>query len=213
MVVAVVVVVVVVALLESTVQHATSSAIMSYHSLQAHKDFLPPTRELFFWDFDGVLCDSVRETAKAGYLTCLRLWPELLPTSAGGTKSSFSLALDPPTELVDAFIRIRPMLTTGWEAVVMLRLLMESASLAEDPEGVANNIISKWSADACSSHLQRWADSGAVTQEQVMSTFHETRQEWIQQDEAGWIALHNTYPIPTAAFRVLHAEIPAQTCE
>lgn len=154
----------------------------------------------------------MRETAKAGYLTCLRLWPELLPTSSGGTKASFSLALDPPTELVDAFIRIRPLLTTGWEAVVMLRLLMESASLAEDPEGVAKNIISTWSADACASHLQRWAeDNGAVTQEQVMATFHETRQEWIRRDEAGWIALHNTYPIPMAAFRVLHAEIPAQT--
>ena len=162
---------------------------LSYHSLSSHKQqsLLPVARELFFWDFDGVLCDSVRETAKAGYLACLRLWPGEV---GNGDGSAFSFQLDPPEKLIEAFRIVRPHLHTGWEAVVMVRLLLSSA--VDMMEGAAS-VAERWSDDTCGACLQEWASEGedvAAVQARVMDVFNAVRQEWIEADLEGWKGMH-----------------------
>jgi hypothetical protein len=182
---------------------------MSYHSLLAHKAVLPPSRELFFWDFDGTLCDSVRETGHTGFLSCLYLWPQFRAYGGG----DFTLDVHAPPAVIEGFKLIRPLLHTGWEAAVMVRLLIEAGDTAASEE-TAKRIGAEWTASTCEEHLQRWAASAggsAVTKQNVMDAFNTVRQQWIAADLAGWVTMHDAYPLPLAAFRVLAAEVPEQT--
>jgi len=157
---------------------------------------LKPMQELFFFDFDGVLCDSIRETAKAGYLTCLRLWPEL---ASEKTEQSLA-ATKTPEAVVEGFQKIRPLLTTGWQAVVMIRMLIEAP-------GSADSVVNDWSDTTCSNCLEQWN----VSQQDVMDCFHKTRQQWIKEDLSSWISEHGVFATALSAFRVLHAELPNDT--
>jgi hypothetical protein len=151
----------------------------------------PPTRELFFWDFDGVLCDSQRETAKAGYATCARLWPALVQQPDAPSSA--------PEDVLAGFARIRPLLETGWQAVVMIRLLVESQVTTDE-------LLRTWTHNTCSECLGRWG----ISQEEVMGVFNTVREEWIARDLSGWAAEHGTFSTALAAFRVLEFELPAQ---
>ena len=74
---------------------------------------------VFALDFDGVLCDSVGESALAGWRAAQRLWPHLFSTPA---------ALAERERVVEQMRRVRPVVETGYENVVQVRLLLEGTS-------------------------------------------------------------------------------------
>ena len=67
-------------------------------------------------DFDGVICDSVHESALATWYAFRGLWPD--PGE------------QPPAGFLDAYRRLRPVIATGWENYVLARLIVDG--VAED---------------------------------------------------------------------------------
>ncbi|HSX81116.1 MAG TPA: HAD family hydrolase, partial [Candidatus Saccharimonadia bacterium] len=59
-------------------------------------------------DFDGVLCDGMREYFEASRRTYMRIWPD---------------EQAPSEELFAAFRALRPVIMTGWEMPLLLRAL------------------------------------------------------------------------------------------
>ena len=67
------------------------------------------TSIVYALDFDGVICDSAVETAITGWKAASQLWSEM-PEEV-------------PQELIDRFREVRPIIETGFEAILTMRML------------------------------------------------------------------------------------------
>ena len=134
-------------------------------------------------DFDGVLVDSARETGTAGWKTLGTLLREEPFTSA------------PPHASLEIFVVARPVLETGWEAVLMLWLIAA--------EGVSGEALL---ADFQLTLKPRALAGLGATQEQVMEAFHGARTSWIEGATEDWLAAHGFY---TTAVRAATALVAA----
>ena len=115
-------------------------------------------------DFDGVLCDGMREYFESAWHAYRRLRPAVPP--------------EPPPGLFERFARLRPRVETGWEMPVLMHALLARASEAE--------LSREWRPDT-------WlADLGA-SREAVGAELDRVRDEWIARDEAGWLESHRFY--------------------
>jgi len=116
-------------------------------------------------DFDGVICDGMREYFVAAW----RAWRRLRP----------SVAPDPPRGLFDRFARARPVVETGWEMPLVIMAL-----LAGVPEG---DILERWRPDALLGDLGQ-------TRDEITAALDRVRDEWIAADEGDWLDHHRFYP-------------------
>jgi phosphoglycolate phosphatase-like HAD superfamily hydrolase len=119
-------------------------------------------------DFDGVICDSARETAVSAWRAGRGLWPEWAAEA-------------PPPEYVARFLRLRPWLETGYQAIVMMRMIADGLPEAEFVERLEEHCR------ACLARL-------GCSRDDLVKRFGRTRDEWIGSDFAGWIASHDFYP-------------------
>ncbi|CAN0459917.1 unnamed protein product, partial [Ectocarpus sp. 12 AP-2014] len=79
---------------------------------------------VFAFDFDGVICNSQGESSRSGFRALRALWPEIagaLRTKDGGQKDSN----DAPAWIVDKMKDLRPIVETGYENILLVRLLIE----------------------------------------------------------------------------------------
>ncbi len=139
------------------------------------------TPKLYALDFDGVLCDSALETSITGWKAAHYFWPKM-PTEI-------------PDPLITAFKQVRPVLETGYEAILILRLLFEGvttdALLADFPHRIAG-IIRRDQLDT----------------DRLKLRFGEARDHWIKDNLTQWIAMN---PLFKGIVDKL-AEIPNQDC-
>jgi phosphoglycolate phosphatase-like HAD superfamily hydrolase len=116
-------------------------------------------------DFDGVICDGMREYFESAWRAYRRLRPTA-PT-------------EPPAGLFESFARLRPVVETGWEMPTLLHAVLSGAAEGE--------ILAGWRPDG-------WlADLGAL-REAVGAALDDVRDRWIAADETGWLAAHRFYP-------------------
>src|SRR5438477_7794640 len=73
-------------------------------------------------DFDGVICDGMREYFAAAW----RAWRRLRP----------SVAPNPPPGLLEGFARVRPLIESGWEMPLVIHALLSGAS--------ADDLLGSW---------------------------------------------------------------------
>ena len=133
-------------------------------------------------DFDGVLCDSARETAMTAWRAGRTIWPEWQGEA--------------PAELVERFCTLRPWLETGYQALPIMRMAWEgltAAQLATDFERYEQRIV---------------ADSQR-SREELVALFGATRDAWIRDDLAGWLGANRFFPGTVAALaRALDEGVP-----
>lgn len=67
--------------------------------------------KLYALDFDGVICDSAIETGITGWKVASELWPGM-PTET-------------PANMLEKFRLVRPVMETGYEAILIMRKLFE----------------------------------------------------------------------------------------
>ena len=115
-------------------------------------------------DFDGVLCDGMREYFESAWRAYRRLRP--------------AVPDEPPTGLFERFARLRPLVETGWEMVVLVHALLARASEAE--------LSREWRPDA-------WLADLGGSREAVGAGLDRVRDEWIARDETGWLESHRFY--------------------
>lgn len=115
-------------------------------------------------DFDGVICDSAVETAITGWKAASQIWQDM-PNSAA------------PQSLIDQFRLVRPIIETGYEAILAMRLLF----LGESCTAIYSNYQAK---------TQQLLQQAHVSSDDLKKLFGATRDHWIANDLPDWIAMN-----------------------
>ena len=118
---------------------------------------------IYALDFDGVICDSAVETAITGWKAAGTLWKDM-PKAV------------PPAK-IDQFRLIRPMIETGYEAILAMRLLY----LEESIEAITGDYADK---------IQALLNEAQVTVDDLKKLFGETRDVWIADDLDDWVMMN-----------------------
>jgi phosphoglycolate phosphatase-like HAD superfamily hydrolase len=122
---------------------------------------------IYAFDFDGVICDSALETAITGWKAAGKIWTDMPD--------------DTPQVLIAQFRLIRPMIETGYEAILAMRLLF----LGDSCEAIFSDYQTK---------IQQLMQEANVTADDLKILFGATRDIWIANDRAGWIAMNPLFP-------------------
>lgn len=132
-------------------------------------------------DFDGVLCDGLKEYFQTSWRAYCELW-------------SLQDTPQPPGR-AEAFYRLRPVIETGWEMPLVLRAL--DLGISED------EILQGWGAIAQSLLQQENLQPATLG-----GTVDRLRDEWIAADLDSWLQLHASYPgVNERLLQLLHSPI------
>mgnify|MGYP002784586692 CR=1 FL=1 len=118
-------------------------------------------------DFDGVLCDGLKEYFKTAWQAYCNIWQLSDHT--------------PPDGMAEAFYRLRPVVETGWEMPIVLRAIargMAEADLFQHWATLSKQIIADEDLDP----------------KQLATEVDGTRDRWIDADLESWLAEHRFYP-------------------
>jgi phosphoglycolate phosphatase-like HAD superfamily hydrolase len=118
---------------------------------------------IYALDFDGVICDSAVETAITGWKAAASIWDDM--------------TRDVPRMMVERFRLVRPIIETGYEAILTMRLLY----LEETVEDIYK---------AYGEKIQALLQDGQVSVDYLKTLFGETRDVWIENDLDGWVNMN-----------------------
>ncbi len=118
---------------------------------------------IYALDFDGVICDSAWETGMAGWKTAAQLWPEM--------------QTQPTDNLLHKFRFARPILETGYEAVLIIYLLHQGV----EPEEILASFVTE------KPKLLQRLDLDIT---HLKNLFAATRDHWIAEHIEEWVALN-----------------------
>lgn len=115
---------------------------------------------LWALDFDGVICDSAIETGLSGWAVATEYWPEM-PRQC-------------PDEMLSGFREVRPVMETGFEAILIMRLLYEGKS--------SECLLTDFS-----SQLDSLMQREQLFSHDLKAQFGHYRDRWIESDLDSWI--------------------------
>lgn len=121
------------------------------------------TNKLYAFDFDGVLCDSAVETAIAGWKVALKLWSDM-PEQI-------------PVDILEKFRQVRPVMETGYESILIVRMLFEGLN----PESLM--VAFHHQIDALMIRDELEVD-------ELKQAFGATRDQWIEDDFDNWVQMN-----------------------
>ncbi len=126
---------------------------------------------IYAFDFDGVICDSAVETSITGWKVAKTIWQDMTSPH-------------PSQRMITDFREIRPQLETGYEAILIMRLLHLGQSVS----------------DLCANYTQLIANLiqlEALRTDDLKKLFGETRDQWIDTDEEEWLSMNPLFPSVT----------------
>lgn len=118
---------------------------------------------LYALDFDGVICDSAVETGMTGWKVACSLWSDMPETM--------------PESVAEGFKLVRPIMETGYEAILIVRMLFEGSTV----DRLLNNFSS-----AVAQLLRR----DQLSIDDLKQAFGQTRDQWIEQNLSEWIQMN-----------------------
>jgi len=124
--------------------------------------------DVFALDFDGVLCDSAGECAVTAWRAGRRIWP--------GWPGE-----EPPAECRARFVRLRPVVETGYQMIPLMKLIRD---------GVDDAAILDGFLPLCDALMGRYR----LNKRQLVELFGRTRDEWIAENSGDWLSRHRFYP-------------------
>ncbi|XP_072957021.1 uncharacterized protein [Typha angustifolia] len=140
--------------------------------------------DLYALDFDGVLCDSCGESSLSALKAAKVRWTSLFD------------GVDPRIEewIVDQMHIVRPVVETGYENLLLVRLLLEIQIPSIRKSSVADGlniqeILENWSR-LKPIIMSEWDED----REALIHLFGRVRDEWIENDLSGWIGANRFYP-------------------
>jgi phosphoglycolate phosphatase-like HAD superfamily hydrolase len=131
---------------------------------------------IYAFDFDGVICDSAVETAITGWKAACCIWDDM-PEAV-------------PQAMIAQFRLLRPMIETGYEAILAMRLLY----LEEPIEEIYSNYGNK---------IKTLLLETRVNVDDLKKLFGETRDIWIANDLSDWISKNPLYDGVAAKLQML----------
>jgi len=120
-------------------------------------------------DFDGVICDSAAEIAASAWRCARQIWPQSFPSN------------NAPPEAITAFCQMRPFLETGYQSILMLKMLQEKLAFPAFSEHF-------------NEHLERLMQAIGLGPVELKRLFGDCRDQWIERDNLSWLQTHRFYP-------------------
>lgn len=120
-------------------------------------------KKLYTLDFDGVICDSAIETGLTGWKVASELWPDM-PNET-------------PADILEKFRLVRPVMETGYEAILIMRKLFE---------GTEPRIL----VDQFNLQLKAIIRRDELNVAGLKRRFGEKRDHWIQDNLMEWIEMN-----------------------
>jgi phosphoglycolate phosphatase-like HAD superfamily hydrolase len=120
---------------------------------------------IYALDFDGVICDSAVETALTGWKAARVLWDDM------------ALNKLPSQALIDDFRDIRPLMETGYEAILIVRLLFQG----ENTQTILKHYPQK---------IQATIQSSNKNISDLKQLFGDIRDRWIKDDIKDWVQMN-----------------------
>ncbi|MGK7933842.1 MAG: HAD family hydrolase [Microcystaceae cyanobacterium] len=117
-------------------------------------------------DFDGVVCNGLREYFQTSQRTYQKIW-----------KSETSVSLEGYAE---SFYKVRPVIETGWEMPLLIRAMVKGKTESE--------ILQHWP-HICADLME--ADH--LEKEQLIQALDGVRDDWITTNLEEWLGLHQFY--------------------
>ncbi|XP_074272864.1 uncharacterized protein LOC141596557 [Silene latifolia] len=153
--------------------------------------------DLYALDFDGVICDSCGESSLSALKAAKVRWPSLFKT--------VDLSLE--EWIVDQMHTVRPVVETGYENLLLVRLLLEtrlpSIRKSSVAEGLTvDGILENW-ANLKPILMKEWGEN----REFLVDLFGKIRDEWIETDLSTWISANRIYPGVSDALRFASSKI------
>ncbi|XP_030489997.1 uncharacterized protein LOC115706477 isoform X1 [Cannabis sativa] len=145
--------------------------------------------DLYALDFDGVLCDSCGETAVSAVKAAKVRWPGLFD-NVDSTLENW---------IVDQMVTVRPVVETGYETLLLVRLLLEtripSIRKSSVSEGLTvEGILDNW-LKLKPVIMEEWDENREI----LIDLFGKVRDEWLENDFHTWIGANRFYPgVPDA---------------
>ncbi len=130
------------------------------------------TPTLLALDFDGVICDGLKEYFQTAWRAYVQVWQVDRP---------------PTPELAAQFYRLRPVVETGWEMPLVLRALeigIPESAILQDWPTIAQKLVQQESVPTASVPLPK----------ALATTVDTIRDQWIANDLTSWLAEHRFYP-------------------
>jgi hypothetical protein len=134
-----------------------------------------PAPRILALDFDGVICDGMREFVESSWRA---------------NAVAFGSTPDPSRreEIARRFAALRPAIESGWEMVLMIAVLAER-DVSGDGE-----LRERWAAVR-----DEWIARRALRTSALGEALDRVRDDWVRQDKTGWLGSHQFYP-PMAAW-------------
>jgi phosphoglycolate phosphatase-like HAD superfamily hydrolase len=118
-------------------------------------------------DFDGVICDGLKEYFQTTQLAYNQIWDRDSQTNT--------------SDLASSFYRLRPAIETGWEMPVLLRALVLGYT--------EENILQEWSDIS-----RTLVESEKLEPKNLANKVDNIRDICIESDLEAWLNLHGFYP-------------------
>jgi phosphoglycolate phosphatase-like HAD superfamily hydrolase len=122
--------------------------------------------DVFAFDFDGVICDSVGENFITTWHALRALEPDLPAT--------------PPAQLRDQFISCRPAIETGYQNIPLMQLLLTGVTVSDMLENFDTLV-------------RNYLDANGLTDADMMNGFGVARAAWRDADPQGWFDAQGFY--------------------
>jgi phosphoglycolate phosphatase-like HAD superfamily hydrolase len=122
---------------------------------------------IYALDFDGVICDSAIETGISGWKAAYQIWPDM--------------PKDAPSTMVELFRQVRPIIETGYEAILTMRSLYLGESVASLFMG-------------CTDKFLALMQEAQLDSNDLKKLFGATRDQWIASDKTDWIVQNPLFP-------------------
>ncbi|KAJ1255663.1 hypothetical protein BS78_02G084900 [Paspalum vaginatum] len=153
--------------------------------------------DLYALDFDGVICDSCGESSLSAVKAAKVRWPWLFEQVDAAMEEW----------IVEQMYTLRPVVETGYENLLLVRLLVEIQIPSVRKSSVA---------DGLSIHeiLENWLklkptvmDEWQEDRESLVDLFGHVRDDWIENDLSGWIGANRFYPGTADALKLSSSEV------
>mmetsp|Transcript_40753 Transcript_40753/g.68249 ORF Transcript_40753/g.68249 Transcript_40753/m.68249 type:complete len:338 (+) Transcript_40753:127-1140(+) len=146
------------------------------------------SRSLLALDFDGVICDSCPESSLSGWKASVDLWPEVFE----------GVTQEEKDRLLSEMRIVRPVVETGYENLILLRLLKEKLASPDD-------LLNNWD-----TFLPEYMSKWQLDRADMVERFGNTRDKWIAEDFEGWLAPNEWYP---GVIDATNAAVSNRDCE
>ncbi|BAT01162.1 uncharacterized protein [Oryza sativa Japonica Group] len=153
--------------------------------------------DLYALDFDGVLCDSCGESSLSAVKAAKVRWPWVFEQVDAAMEEW----------IVEQMYTLRPVVETGYENLLLVRLLIEiripSARRSSVADGLSiQEILENW-LKLKPTIMSEWNED----RDSLVDLFGSIRDDWIENDLSGWIGANRFYPGTADALKFSSSEV------